>query len=64
MLTPLILYTAGAAAFAYGWYTYWRTGLVAPDPFVVAGICVVSAAAIQVVRDLWQRFLRRFVGRR
>jgi hypothetical protein len=62
--TPLILYAIGAAAFGYGWYTYWRTGHVGPDPFVVASICVVSAAGIQVARDLWRWFLHRLVGRR
>jgi hypothetical protein len=56
---PVILYVVGAGAFAYGMYEYFRTGLVDTGAFTLAAICVVSAAGIQVVRDLWQRLLRR-----
>jgi hypothetical protein len=37
---------------------YWDTSVVAPDPFVVGGICIVSAAGVQVARDLWRRLKR------
>ena len=57
-ISPAILYLAGVAAFVYGWYVYWQTGIVEPDPFVIAGLCVVSAAGVQVVRDLWRRLRR------
>ena len=58
IIAPLILYLVGMAAFAYGWFVYWRSGLVAPDPFVLASICVVSGAGVQIFRDLWARLRR------
>jgi hypothetical protein len=58
MGSPTILYTLGVGAFCYGWYVYWKTSLVDPDPFVIAGIFVVTAAGLQVVRDLWGRLRR------
>jgi hypothetical protein len=32
--------------------------VVEPDAFVVGGMCIVSAAGIQIVRDLWRRLKR------
>jgi hypothetical protein len=46
------------ASFAYGWFVYWRSGVVAPDPFVLAAICVLSAAGVQAFRELWARVRR------
>ena len=57
-MSPTILYLLGVAAFAYGWYVYWKTSLVDPDPFVLAGVFVVTAAGVQIVRDLWARLRR------
>jgi hypothetical protein len=57
-MAPTILYLLGTAAFAYGWYSYWKTSLVDPDPFVLAGMFVVTAAGVQIVRDLWARLRR------
>ncbi len=59
MSAPTILYVLGVAAFGYGWYFYWKTSLVDPDPFVLAGVFVVTAAGVQVVRDLMGRLRRR-----
>ena len=58
-MQPLILYLVGAGAFCMGAYEYFSSGTVDTGPFMVMMVCLVSGAGIQVVRDLWRRFLRR-----
>jgi hypothetical protein len=56
--SPLILYIVGVVAFLMGCYQYWRDGTVVRMAFLMAGVCVLSGACIQIVRDLW-RAMRR-----
>jgi hypothetical protein len=58
VIQPLILYVVGVVAFLMGCYDYWRDGTVVKVAFLAAGVCVLSAACIQIVRDLW-RAMRR-----
>jgi hypothetical protein len=52
------LYAIGAAAVAFGFYAFWRNGIVSQNAFAIGGICIVSAAALQIVHDLWRRLRR------
>jgi hypothetical protein len=51
----VILYLIGIAAFVDGAFFYWRDSVVVSDAFMVGTTCIVSAAGLQVVRDLWRR---------
>ncbi len=53
-----ILYVAGFGAMAFGFYEFWRDGSVYQQTFIVGGICIASAAAVQIAQDLWKRLRR------
>ncbi len=54
-----ILYLAGFGMLGFGFYQFWRDGSVYQQTFISGGICIASAAALQIVQDLWRRINRR-----
>ena len=50
-----LVYAIGFGAVAFGFYQFWRDGTVSQHPFVIGGICILTAAAIDVILDIWHR---------
>jgi hypothetical protein len=48
----------GIVATVYGFYQFWRDGTANAHALTIGGICLGTAALIQVVQDLWQRLRR------
>ncbi len=57
-MRAVLLYVAGFGAMAFGFYQFWRDGSVYQQTFIIGGICIASAAAFQIARDLWKRLGR------
>ncbi len=53
-----IVYAIGVGSLAFGFYEFWRAGTVNQHAFLIGGTCIGAAAAIQVMRDLWDRMRR------
>lgn len=58
-MRALILYVIGFGSLGFGFYQFWRDGTLSQNLFMIGGTCVASAAALQIVQDLWRRFGRR-----
>jgi len=55
----LILYAIGAGSLAYGFYEFWRAGVVDQNAFGIGAVCLGAAAGLQVLQDLWRKLTRR-----
>jgi hypothetical protein len=53
-----MLYVIGAGLTAYGFYAFWRDATVNQNAFVLGAVCLVAAAGLQILRDLWRRLRR------
>lgn len=53
-----LVYAIGFGAVAFGFYRFWHDGTVDQQPFVIGGVCIFTAALIQVIRDIWHRLRR------
>jgi hypothetical protein len=53
-----LLYFIGFASVSFGFYEFWRDQLVDQNAFMIGGVCLATAAGIQVLRDLWRRLKR------
>jgi hypothetical protein len=54
----VVLYAIGAGSVGLGFYEVWRDGTIDHQAFVVGGMCIVTAAGLQIVRDVWRRLRR------
>jgi hypothetical protein len=50
-----VLYGIGAAALGYGFWEFWRGDTLDQNAFIIGGVCLTAAAALQVLGDIWRR---------
>ena len=53
-----VLYVIGVSAVTFGFYEFWRQQLVDQNAFVIGGLCLATAAGLQVIADLWRKLKR------
>ena len=53
-----LLYAIGGAAVAFGFFEFWRDRVADQNAFLIGGICIAAAAALQVIGDIWRRLRR------
>jgi hypothetical protein len=56
---PAALYVVGVLSIGFAVYQFWHDGSVNQQAFLIGGVCVATAAGIQIIRDLWGRIQRR-----
>ena len=52
------LYLIGVGAVGFGFYEFWRDHVVDQNAFMLGGLCLATAAGVQVAQDLWRRLRR------
>ncbi len=53
-----VLYIIGVGAVSFGFYEFWRDQRVDQNAFMLGGLCLATAAGIQILSDLWRRLKR------
>ena len=53
-----ILYAAGVGAIGFGFVEFWRENIADQNAFLIGGMCIAAAAALQVLGDIWRKLRR------
>ena len=53
-----LLYLIGVFAVTFGFYEFWHEQLVDQNAFIIGGLCLATAAGLQVIADLWRKLKR------
>jgi hypothetical protein len=54
-----IMYLIGVVALGVGFVEFWQRDTIDQTAFLTGTTCIIAAAAMHVIRDLWRRPHRR-----